>query len=70
MFFARGPFWCKGDRLVCANVLKLRWNTDCFGLLSGFSVPISPQLMIGANKPVPNAPNKECPWVPAEMERP
>ena len=54
--YARGPFWCIGDRLVCTNVLKLRWNTDCFGLLSGFSVPISPQLTIGANKPVHDAP--------------
>lgn len=53
LFGARGtgyfaPSWCKGDRFICTNVLKLRWNTDCFGLLSGFSVPISPQLMIGA----------------------
>lgn len=56
MFLLGALFGAGGDRFICTNVLKLRWNTDCFGLLSGFSVPISPQLMIGANKPVPNAP--------------
>lgn len=56
MFLLGALFGARGDRLICTNVLKLRWNTDCFGLLSGFSVPISPQLMIGANKPVHNAP--------------
>lgn len=56
MFLLGALFGARGDRLICTNVLKLRWNTDCFGLLNGFSVPISPQLMIGANKPVHNAP--------------
>lgn len=34
MFLLGALFGARGGRLICTNVLKLRWNTDCFGLLS------------------------------------